>query len=88
MVDDEDIFELVEMEVRELLSTYEFPGDDVPVIRVSALKALEGDEEWANKLMELLEAVDTAVPEPVRDMDKPLLMPIEDVFTITVGAPS
>jgi elongation factor Tu len=83
MVDDEDIFELVEMEVRELLSTYEFPGDDVPVIRVSALKALEGDEEWANKLMELLEAVDTAVPEPVRDMDKPFLMPIEDVFTIT-----
>jgi elongation factor Tu len=83
MVDDEDIFELVEMEVRELLSTYEFPGDDVPVVRVSALKALEGDPEWSDKLMELLNAVDESVPEPVRDMDKPFLMPIEDVFTIT-----
>jgi elongation factor Tu len=83
MVDDEDIFELVEMEVRELLSTFEFPGDDLPVIRVSALKALEGDQEWSDKLMELLQAVDESVPEPVRDMDKPFLMPIEDVFTIT-----
>jgi elongation factor Tu len=83
MVDDEEIFELVELEVRELLTTYEFPGDDVPVIRVSALKALEGDKEWGDKLMELMDAVDTAIPEPTRDVDKPFLMPIEDVFTIT-----
>jgi elongation factor Tu len=83
MVDDEEILELVEMEVRELLSTYEFPGDDVPVVRVSALKALEGDKEWGEKLMELMDAVDTAIPEPVRETDKPFLMPIEDVFTIT-----
>ncbi|HEV2778371.1 MAG TPA: elongation factor Tu [Actinophytocola sp.] len=83
MVDDEEILELVELEVRELLSSQEFPGDDVPVVRVSALKALEGDAEWGNKLMELLDAVDENVPEPVREVDKPFLMPIEDVFTIT-----
>jgi len=83
MVDDEEILELVEMEVRELLSNYEFPGDDLPVIRVSALKALEGDAEWSGKLMELLDAVDKFIPEPIRDVDKPFLMPIEDVFTIT-----
>jgi elongation factor Tu len=83
MVDDEEILELVELEVRELLSEYEFPGDDVPVVRVSALKALEGDAEWADKLMELMDAVDTAIPEPEREIDKPFLMPVEDVFTIT-----
>jgi elongation factor Tu len=83
MVDDEEILELVELEVRELLTNNEFPGDDVPVVRVSALKALEGDAEWSDKIMELLDAVDTAIPEPVRDIDKPFLMPIEDVFTIT-----
>ena len=83
MVDDEEILELVELEVRELLSSYEFPGDDVPVVRVSALKALEGDSEWSEKLMELMDAVDASIPEPVRDIEKPFLMPIEDVFTIT-----
>src|SRR5881398_1664240 len=83
MVDDEEILELVELEVRELLSQYEFPGDDVPVIRVSALKALEGDAEWGAKLLELMDAVDTSVPEPVREIEKPFLMPVEDVFTIT-----
>lgn len=83
MVDDEEILELVEMEVRELLSSQEFPGDDVPVIRVSALKALEGDEEWANKILELLNAVDENVPDPQREIDKPFLMPVEDVFSIT-----
>jgi len=83
MVDDEEILELVEMEVRELLTAYEFPGDDLPVVRVSALKALEGDAEWSNKLMELMDAVDTAIPEPERDVDQPFLMPVEDVFTIT-----
>ncbi|SFO19503.1 translation elongation factor 1A (EF-1A/EF-Tu) [Geodermatophilus obscurus] len=83
MVDDEEILELVELEVRELLSEYEFPGDDVPVVRVSALKALEGDAEWGDKLMELMNAVDTAIPEPEREIDKPFLMPVEDVFTIT-----
>ncbi|NEK58150.1 elongation factor Tu [Geodermatophilus sabuli] len=83
MVDDEEILELVELEVRELLSEYEFPGDDVPVVRVSALKALEGDAEWGDKLMELMDAVDTAIPEPEREIDKPFLMPVEDVFTIT-----
>jgi elongation factor Tu len=83
MVDDEEILELVEMEVRELLSSYEFPGDDLPVVRVSALKALEGDAEWGDKLMELMNAVDTAIPEPEREIDKPFLMPVEDVFTIT-----
>jgi elongation factor Tu len=83
MVDDEEILELVELEVRELLSEYEFPGDDLPVVRVSALKALEGDKEWGDKLMELMDAVDSAIPEPVREIDKPFLMPVEDVFTIT-----
>lgn len=83
MVEDEEILELVEMEVRELLSSYEFPGDDVPVVRVSALKALEGDAEWSAKLLELMDAVDTAIPEPERDIDQPFLMPVEDVFTIT-----
>jgi elongation factor Tu len=83
MVDDEEILELVELEVRELLTEYEFPGDDVPVVKVSALKALEGDERWAQSVLDLLDAVDSAVPEPQRDVDKPFLMPIEDVFTIT-----
>jgi elongation factor Tu len=83
MVDDEEILELVEMEVRELLSSQGFPGDDVPVVRVSALKALEGDPEWVKSVEELMDAVDNNVPDPVRDIDKPFLMPIEDVFTIT-----
>ncbi len=83
MVDDEEILELVELEVRELLSEYEFPGDDLPVVRVSALKALEGDKEWGDKLLELMAAVDESIPEPVRETDKPFLMPVEDVFTIT-----
>ncbi|MDA2814177.1 elongation factor Tu [Nocardiopsis sp. RSe5-2] len=83
MVDDEEIFELVEMEIRELLSEYEFPGDDVPVVKVSALKALEGDAEWGNSVLELMNAVDENIPEPERDTDKPFLMPIEDVFSIT-----
>ncbi|PSM40448.1 elongation factor Tu [Streptomyces dioscori] len=83
MVDDEEILELVELEVRDLLTEYEFPGDDVPVVRVSALKALEGDEQWTASVLELLAAVDEFVPEPVRDVDRPFLMPIEDVFTIT-----
>ncbi|WP_163508524.1 elongation factor Tu [Fodinicola acaciae] len=83
MVDDEEILELVELEVRELLTSQEFPGDDVPVVRVSALKALEGDAEWSEKLMELMDAVDESVAEPERDTEKPFLMPIEDVFTIT-----
>jgi len=83
MVDDEEILELVELEVRELLSSQEFPGDDAPVIRVSALKALEGDAEWGEKIIELMNAVDESIPEPVRDIEKPFLMPIEDVFTIT-----
>ena len=83
MVDDEEILELVEMEVRELLSSQGFPGDDVPVVRVSGLKALEGDPEWVKSVEDLLEAVDENVPDPVRDIDKPFLMPIEDVFTIT-----
>jgi elongation factor Tu len=83
MVDDEEILELVELEVRELLTENEFPGDDAPVVRVSALKALEGDDEWGDKLMELMSAVDESIPQPVREVDKPFLMPIEDVFTIT-----
>ncbi|NDL57612.1 elongation factor Tu [Phytoactinopolyspora mesophila] len=83
MVDDEEILELVELEVRELLTEYEFPGDDVPVVKVSALKALEGDPEWVKTVEELMDAVDENVPDPVRDSDKPFLMPIEDVFTIT-----
>ena len=83
MVDDEEILELVELEVRELLTQYEFPGDDVPVIRVSALKALEGDAEWGEKVLELLAACDESIPEPTREIDKPFLMPVEDVFSIT-----
>jgi elongation factor Tu len=82
-VDDEELLDLVELEVRELLNEYEFPGDDTPVVRVSALKALEGDQEWIPKIIELMDAVDEYVPEPQRDLDKPFLMPIEDVFTIT-----
>src|SRR6202522_1054148 len=82
-VDDEELLDLVELEVRELLSDYEFPGDDTPVIRVSALKALEGDPEWTPKILELMEAVDTFIPEPGRDIEKPFLMPIEDVMSIT-----
>src|SRR5215207_6448017 len=78
MVDDEELLELVEVEVRELLSEYDFPGDDVPVIQGSALKALEGDEEAASKILELMQAVDDYIPEPTRDTDKPFLMPIED----------
>src|ERR1700709_280212 len=78
MVDDEEILELVEMEVRELLSSYEFPGDDLPVVRVSALKALEGDAEWGDKLMDLMNAVDESIPQPERDVEKAFLMPVED----------
>ena len=93
MVDDEELQELVEMEVRELLSSYEFPGDDIPVVKGSALKALEalqanpttqrGDNEWTDKIWELLDAIDSYIPTPERDVDKPFLMPVEDVFTIT-----
>jgi elongation factor Tu len=83
MVDDAELLDLVELEVRELLSSYEYPGDDTPVIQVSALKALEGDEEAMTKIDELLAAVDSYIPEPVRDVDKPFLMAIEDVFSIT-----
>ncbi len=83
MVDDEELLELVEMEVRELLSEYEFPGDDIPVIQGSALKALEGEEAWEAKIVELAEALDTYIPEPERDIDKPFLLPIEDVFSIS-----
>ena len=82
-VDDEELLELVEMEVRELLTEYGFPGDDTPVVRVSALKALEGDPAWTPGITELMDAVDAFVPEPTRDLDKPFLMPIEDVFSIT-----
>jgi elongation factor Tu len=83
MVDDEELLELVEMEVRELLTEYEFPGDDLPVIQGSALKALEGDATWEAKIIELGEALDTYIPEPERDIDKPFLLPIEDVFSIS-----
>jgi elongation factor Tu len=83
MVDDEEILELVEVEVRELLSSQGFDGDNAPVIRVSGLKALEGDAAWGDKIMELMDAVDNSVPDPIRDKDKPFLMPVEDVFTIT-----
>ncbi|BDZ56945.1 elongation factor Tu [Barrientosiimonas humi] len=83
MVDDEEILELVEMEVRELLSSQEFDGDNAPVVKVSALKALEGDAEWVKSVEDLMDAVDESIPDPVRDTDKPFLMPIEDVFTIT-----
>ncbi len=83
MVDDEDLLELVEMEVRELLSAYEFPGDDIPVVRVAAFPALQGDEKWGNSILELMTAVDDYIVTPERDVDKPFLMPVEDVFTIT-----
>ena len=83
MVDDEELLDLVELEVRELLTEYGFAGDDAPVVRVSALKALEGDAEWQAKVLELMAAADAFIPEPERDLDKPFLMPIEDVFTIT-----
>ena len=83
MVDDEELLELVEMEVRELLTDYGFPGDDIPVIIGSALGALNGEQKWIDKIMELMDAVDTYIPAPERSVDKPFLMPIEDVFTIT-----
>ncbi|GAB3771004.1 elongation factor Tu [Nocardioides ginsengisegetis] len=83
MVDDDELIELVEMEVRELLSEYEFPGDDIPVVRVAAFPALQGDAKWGDSIMELMDAVDEAIPTPARETDKPFLMPVEDVFTIT-----
>jgi len=83
MVDDEEILELVELEVRELLSQYEFPGDDVPVVRVAAYPALNGDEKWGDAILELMNAVDDSIPQPVREVEKPFLMPVEDVFSIT-----
>ena len=83
MVDDEELIELVEMEVRELLSEYEFPGDDIPVVRVAAFPALNGDDKWGAVVLELMDAVDEHIPTPVRETDKPFLMPVEDVFTIT-----
>lgn len=83
MVDDEELLELVEMEIRDLLSEYEFPGDDIPVIKGSALKALEGDAAWEEKIHELMTAVDEYIPTPTRDVEKPFMMPVEDVFSIT-----
>jgi len=83
MVDDDELIELVEMEVRELLSEYEFPGDDIPVVRVAAFPALNGDEKWSASVLELMNAVDEYIPTPERETDKPFLMPVEDVFTIT-----
>ena len=83
MVDDEELLELVEMEIRDLLNEYEFPGDETPIIKGSALKALEGDAKWTGAIDELMDAVDAYIPEPARDTDKPFLMPVEDVFTIT-----
>merc|ERR1712113_780560 len=83
MVDDEEIIELVEMEIRELLDTYDFPGDDIPIVQVSGLKALEGDSTWESKIEELMKAVDASIPEPEREVDKPFLMAVEDVFSIT-----
>ena len=83
MVDDPELLELVEVEIRELLSEYEFPGDDIPFVIGSALKALEGDKEYEAKILELAEALDTYIPDPVRELDKPFLMPVEDVFSIT-----
>jgi elongation factor Tu len=83
MVDDEEILELVEVEIRDLLNQYEFPGDDAPVVRVSGLKALEGDAHWGEQVLKLMDACDEFIPEPERDTDKPFLMPVEDVFTIT-----
>ena len=82
-VDDPELLELVELEVRELLKSYQFPGDTIPVIRGSALKALEGDEKWEKSILELMEAVDKNIPLPVRDVDKPFAMPIEDIFSIS-----
>jgi elongation factor Tu len=82
-VDDEELLDLVELEVRELLNEYEFPGDDTPIVRVSALKSLEGDADWTAKTLELMDAVDSFIPEPIRDIEKPFLMPIEDVMSIT-----
>src|SRR5256714_3245822 len=81
-VDDPELLELVELEVRELLSAYEFPGDDSPVVKVSALKALEGDENWEKSVIELMDAVESYIPTPARDFEKPFLMPVEDIFTI------
>ncbi len=83
MVDDEEMFELVEMEMRDLLSSYDYDGDETPIIRGSALGALNGEPEWEKKVMELMEAVDNWIPLPPRDVDKPFLMPVEDVFSIT-----
>jgi len=83
MVDDDELIELVEMEVRELLSTYEFPGDDIPVVRVAAFPALQGDATWGKSILDLMQAVDDYIPTPLRDVDMPFLMPVEDVFTIT-----
>ncbi|MBC1474520.1 elongation factor Tu [Listeria grandensis] len=83
MVDDEELLELVEMEIRDLLTEYEFPGDDIPVIKGSALKALQGEPEWEEKVNELMDAVDSYIPTPTRDTDKPFMMPVEDVFSIT-----
>ncbi|WP_234012954.1 EF-Tu/IF-2/RF-3 family GTPase, partial [Cronobacter dublinensis] len=83
MVDDEELLELVEMEVRELLSQYDFPGDDTPIVRGSALKALEGEAEWEEKIIELAGHLDSYIPEPERAIDKPFLLPIEDVFSIS-----
>ncbi|MBS4210538.1 elongation factor Tu [Bacillus sp. FJAT-50079] len=83
MVDDEELLELVEMEIRDLLSEYEFPGDDIPVIKGSALKALEGEPEWEEKIIELMDQVDEYIPQPTRETDKPFMMPVEDVFSIT-----
>src|SRR5678816_24604 len=83
LVDDEELLDLVELEVRELLTQYQFPGDDTPVIRGSAMKAIEGDPAWVAKIEELYTALDTFIPEPVRETDKPFLMPVEDVFSIT-----
>src|SRR5487761_1782962 len=83
MMDDEELLELVELEVRELLSAYEFPGDDTPIVRVSATKALAGDPEAAQQILDLMAAVDSFIPEPVREIEKPFLMPVEDVFTIS-----
>ncbi|WP_413364081.1 elongation factor Tu [Lysinibacillus sp. 3P01SB] len=83
MVDDEELLELVEMEIRDLLSEYDFPGDDLPVIKGSALKALEGEPEWEEKIVELMNAVDEYIPTPERQTDKPFMMPVEDVFSIT-----
>jgi elongation factor Tu len=83
MVDDEELLELVEMEVRDLLSEYEFPGDEIPIIKGSALKALEGDPQWEEKIIELMNAIDEYIPTPQREIDKPFMMPVEDVFSIT-----